>query len=280
MNARKTIVGLCLLCALGLSAVAAQGAMAASNGTTLFTCLSKSPGGAGFSKEHCRTEDAVFTGAKYEHAAFSEETTTRALYTSAKTNPETTGNTSTVFKETIAGVELELKAGLVTGEGSLTNKKDPTTGEHYFEGTALLQDHEVAVLKPAGKGCKVFTDETATKTKGAEGAIDWHISFTSKGQGDRIRFEPSTGGAFTSYFVECTTKIPAIEGTWELTGAFTCPMNGATIECTHADTTAQNGLKGKGSKAGYEGKLTVSGKDELKGDPDYTPLSPTTVATP
>jgi len=49
MASRKTIAGLCLLCALGLSAFAAQSASAAVAGTTAFTCkkLSGSEVGVG-----------------------------------------------------------------------------------------------------------------------------------------------------------------------------------------------------------------------------------------
>jgi hypothetical protein len=278
MNGRRAIVGLCMLCALLFSAFAAQSASAASNGTTIFTCVKGAPV-KDFVKEHCKAGDV---GTKeYGHVAVAAETTTELELSNEKVDAATTGPVGSVFQETLAGAELELTSPKVTGTGgSITNKVDPVTGEHYFEGTALYHYAEVKVPKPKEKGCDVYTDNEA-KEKGAKGVVDVHLKFTTKGQGDFIKFEPATGTAFATFFVECTTKLGApLEGTWEITGSVKCPVNGATILCTHAEVTTQNTLKGKGGKAGIEGPITVSGRDPTLKETVYTPLSVTTVATP
>jgi hypothetical protein len=284
MNGRKAIVGLCMLCALVFSAFAAQSASAVTKGTTAFTCKEVSPNTGNFKKAHCKAADAG-TG-NFSDIEVAENTTTEIELTNEKTNAETNAAVGTAFKETIGGVELELKSPKVTGtqigteKSSLTNKKDATTGEHFIEGTALYHYSGVEVVKPAGKGCKVFTDETATKTKGAEGIVDVHLNASTKGQGDFINFTPATGSAFATFFIECTTSIPAVEGTWEITGSAKCPVDGATILCTHTEVTTQNTLKGKGSKAGIEGPVTVLGRDPALSETVYTPLSVTTKETP
>jgi hypothetical protein len=279
--ANRAVIGLCMLCALALGVVTAESASAATNGITAFTCKK----GAGtFKTEHCRPSEP--TGGEFGHVAVAENTTTEIELTNAKTNAATNGPETTIFQETLGGVPLELQGKTVTGTGTLTNKKDPTTGEHYIEGTVTYAYHEVTVTKPAGKGCKIFTDETATKTKGTEGTVDWHLDFTTKGQGDFVQFTPAANTkpgteAFATFFLSgCSPPIPALEGTWELTGSFRCPADGATIRCSHTEITNQNTLKGKGNKLGTEGPLTVLGRDPTLKETAYTPLSATTVETP
>jgi hypothetical protein len=209
-----------------------------------------------------------------------EGKTTEISITNKKTGAEEPS--TQIFKETIGGVELEFQAAGVTGTGTQTNSKDATTGEHFTSGTALIEYTGVKVAKPAGKGCKVFTDNPVTKVKGVEGVVDWHLDFTTKGQGDSVKFTPSgstTGGPFASFFLEgCSPAVPAIEGTWEITGSFTCKPNGATINCLHSEITTQGLLKGKGVKMAFEGSFTTSGR--ANSGEAFKPLSSTTVATP
>jgi hypothetical protein len=275
--AHRAAVGLCILCALALGAVAAESASAVTKGTTAFTCLL---GGVGqtFAKEHCRAIDGP---GSYGHFSVAENTTTELKLTNEKTNGTTTAPEPTLLKEIIGGVELELEAPTLTGFGTLTNKKDAVTGEHYIEGTVTYAHHGMNVKKPAGKGCKVFED--AGGTKGTEGTANVHLDFTTKGQGHFFKFTPAASTkpgseALATFFVECTTKVPAIEGTWELAGSFKCPVDGATIRCSHTEITTENTLKGKGNKAGIAGPITILGKDPI--DPAFFPLSVTTVETP
>jgi hypothetical protein len=266
-----------MLCALAISAFAAQSAAATTKGTTAFTCKEVAAGTGTFKKAHCKAADAG-TG-NFSHVQVAENTATTIRGTNENTGPET-GSTPTIsLKNTIGGVEYEIQVALVQGEGTLTNAKDPETGEHYVHGQGNLVFSGAAVTKPSGKGCKPYTD-TESKTKGAEGVIDASFKATTKGQGDFVKFEPLVAGTFATYFVECTTKVPAMEGTWEVGGSLKCPLDGATVVCKHAEVTEQNTLKGKGVKTGIEGSLTLSGKDPVAGEEVFTPLSVTTVETP
>jgi hypothetical protein len=65
MNGRRAILDLCMLCALLVSAFAAQSASAA--GTTGFTCKAGAAE-AGFSDAHCLTP-AVGAAVKFTHVA-------------------------------------------------------------------------------------------------------------------------------------------------------------------------------------------------------------------
>jgi hypothetical protein len=274
MTGYRTIVGLCMLCALAFSAIAAQGTAAVTKGTTAFTCKE---GGSGFSTAHCAPGQ---TGTAFGHVAVAENTNTSTKVTNVNTNSETSGAEPAILKQTIAGVPLELKSTEVTSEGTMENKKDPITGEHFVEAKGTTMYKGVTVAAPAGKGCEVFTD-TAEKTKGAAGVIDASIKATTTGQGDFGKLEPaSAGAAFATFWIECTTKVPALEGTWEITGSVKCPTNGATAVCKHTETTEQNTLKGKGSKAGIELKTTFTSKDPNLVNDSYRPLSVTTVETP
>ncbi len=278
MTGRRAIIGLCMLCALVFSAFAAQGAAAASNGTTAFTCKKVTPavGTAGFSKEHCRPEDAVSSNANYEHVSFAPETTTKLT----GNNKTTEGATSVAKLHSIqAGINEELQATTVSGEGWMTNAIDPT-GEHYAHGEGVITYSGVTVTKPLKK-CKVY-EHLGGEKMGAEGVVKTNqLKATTTGQGDRVKFEPAAGAgaAFAIFWVtEC--EIAALNGTYEVKGSLTAPTNGATIEATGADVTSQGTLTVRGQKAGLEGTLTLIAKDETAGDPAYTPLSVTTVETP
>lgn len=279
MTGRRAIVGLCMLCALVFSALAAQTAAAASNGTTAFTCKEKVvPGGAGFSKEHCTPADAVASGAKFEHVEIAEETTTEITGGNNLTEGETQIG---LLRSTQAGVEEELQAKVVEKkpgtEAWMKNRKDPVTGEHYIEGEGFLTYTEVEVTKPAGKGCKVF-EEGATNEKMV---TTQKLRATTKGQEMGIKFEPASGTLFAKFTIS-GCSVAALNGTYETTGSLVAEVNGATISTTEANITTQGNLKLRGQKAGLGGVLTIRGYDEAAGDlpANDKALSATTVATP
>jgi hypothetical protein len=253
-----------MLCALVVSAFAAQGASAAN--TTAFTCVNT---GTAFKGAHCLTTGSA--SQTFSHAEFKEKVgealnTTAITGTNANTASETTAARPTKLHVTIGGAELELEASGTGGSGTLNNRE---TGEFWSEGSGTIEYTGVTVLKPAGKGCKVLTD-TEAGGKGAEGQVDAFVKATTKGQEDFVKFEPKNAALFASFWVECTAKLGApLEGTWEITGSVKCPTEGATIVCTGAATTALNTLKAKGNKAGIDGALTLKG-------PTGTPLTSTT----
>jgi hypothetical protein len=280
MNGRRAVVGLCMLCALLVSAFAAQSA-SASKGTTAFTCVKEHPSGPLWG-EHCLESGSAPTE-KYKHVAIAQDTTTEVTATAEKTASNTTLTRSTNLKMTIAGVVTELKATSLHGEGSLTNKVEPVAkGEHYAEAHGTITYTEVSVVKPAGLGCKVYTSNEDT-TKGTEGLV--HTTplkgSTTEEQNatdpkHNVKIEPTTaGGVFAHFIIEgCKAPVEALNGPYTVSGSVTCPVKGATIECDHNTITTANTLKVNGAiKAGIEGALTL--KNKISG----TPISATTVET-
>jgi hypothetical protein len=271
MNGRRAVVSLCMLCALLGSAFAAQGASAATKGTTAFTCKKKTiEGGAGFSKEHCKPDDAVASGAKYEDAEVPQDTTTKV--TANNTTTEKVRDPS-ILTSTFFGATIELKGEITEGEGWMTNAVEGK--EHYAHGEGTITYTEVSVVKPAG--CEVTTDVPGG-SKGEKGVIHTEpLKATTKGQGDRVKFVPKEGTTFARFWL-AGAGCP-VDLTFTMTGSVLGTPNGATINFTEADTTAQNTLKFSGTKAGFLGTATLESKDEKAGDTTYEPLSVTTVET-
>lgn len=267
MIARKSIVGLFLLCALAAGAFAAQ-ASGASKGTTMFTCKKGSEGtGERFSKAHCRGDSDTSPTGEYRHIAVAQDTTTEITGTSENTEGVCQ---AWILRSTQAGNVMEISspcAHTIAGESWATNKIDGATGEHYVEGEARVSFTEVSITKPGGKGCKVKTG-SLTSNK---------IKFTSLGLGDEFKIEAAVGSVLVSYEVE-GCSIGALNGLYETTGSVKVPVNGSTVSATEAGTTAQGTLKMRGQKAGAEGEMTVKGK--APSDETYTALSVTTVETP
>jgi hypothetical protein len=262
-----------MLLSLALVAVAADTAAGATLGTTAFTCRNVGGGSQAFKDPHCKEN----TGSgNFAHISIAEGTTTEVKVTNETTNGETV---PAKLRETIAGVEMELQATGVLDEGWTENRKNAGTGEHFIFGEGTTTYTGVEVKKPSGKGCKVFKDEA--KTKGKEGEVRTNrLKGTSAGQEMFGKLEPAEGTAFATFFLECTVKVPAIEGTWEITGSVKCPGSGSTVLCNHEEVTTQNTLKGKGNKIGVEVSTTFSGRDPALGETTYTPLAVTTVETP
>jgi hypothetical protein len=270
MIRHRSHIWLCLLCVLALSGLTSQAASAATKGQTAFTCVK----GQGTLKgQHCLTTGGA--AAEYGHVAIAENTTTELSITNAQTANETKEAGLTRLKETIGGVELELTATGVFGSGTIVNKKDGATGEHFAEGEAVMVLEGVTVAKPAGKGCDIYT-EPKPNEEGAKGTIKIQVKTKTYFLG--IRFLPIVT-VISNFMLTCSfTKIPALEGSWEVTGGFNCPANGATDSCSHSEVTTQNTLKGKGNKMGIEGALTFSAR--ANSGQSYTPLSLTAVETP
>ncbi len=278
MRSRSGTVGVCVLCALVFGAFAAQGAKAATNGTTVFTCKEPVAGdtavGTPFNKSHCRDEDTDATG-KFRHVQVPENTTTEIT----GTTEDTAGNpTSTTLHATILGVEVEITSPLAhilyenaaKEKSWLTNAKDPTSGEHYVHGEATITYTEPVVKKPEGKGCKVKgVDITTNKLK-----------FTSKGQVNHtIKFEPAAGTVLTTFELE-GCSIVGLNGKYEAKGSVAGEADGATLIFDREKTTAQGTLTLRAQIAGLSSSITIKGTDKAKGDVTDTALSFTTVETP
>ncbi len=272
MTKRKTIVGICLLCAVATSAMAAQSALA-HKGTTQFTCAN-TPGTGTFKTEHCKPGEG---GSEFSDVAVGQGVTTELSGSNAKTNTGTNGPEPTILKSVTAGLEAEVKATEVTGTGSATNQIDEfvegteTHKEHYVVGTGTITYKGAELVKPQPTKCKLEKVEYTTN----------ELSATTTGQGDGLKFAPATGEVFIEFNVVSNppeTCPGAVLGNYKVTGTVVGTPEGATTVFTHAGTTGQGTLKFRGQNAGVNGKLTISGRAKGSGG-EYTPLTATTVET-
>lgn len=280
MRRSRYIVAFCMACALVVSAAAAQGAGAAeTNGTTLFTCKKEAKAEFEFKDEHCVEPSSGNNTGFFRHIEVAENTTTKVTITSEKTRNNTSEDTPSVLKATVAGSALELIAKKVHGEGGLENKKegvsDPNPGEHFIHtGKDPITLKYTEVTEPK-LGC------TVTGIPGGAGVIETKpLTVTSTGQKDSLKIQPNEGTIFAEFKLEGATC--PIVNTYKVVGSVTCLPSGATLNCSHEEITMQNNLhlqSAVGPKAGYAGSVTVKGKDEAAGDKEFTPLSVTTKKT-
>jgi hypothetical protein len=281
MTGRRAIVGLCMVCALLVSAFAAQSAAAIPTGTTAFTCKAVTPnieGTVGFSKAHCKTTDAVTTKASFEHFAVAQNTPTELEVTNANTNATTNGSTVARFHSTVAGTKFELQAtGVSNMGGVLENMLDPVSGEHTIHTPKSEPAFTLTYtgVTEALLGCSV------TGLPGGAGVIETkELTASSAGQGDAIKFTPP-GGVFAEFEAKGPAGCP---GTVKVFGSVIGRPDGATISSDPTKVTEEKTLRignaTNGPLAGYGSTVTVLGKDKAAGDTSFTPLSVTTVATP
>lgn len=265
MNGRRAIVCLCALCAVLVSAAVAQTATAA--GTTGYTCVSTEA--TGFSNDHCTASSEE---GPYSHVAVANNTTTEITAAAAGI---------TKFKFTLGGIFTELQASSMFVSGWMENREDGGEMHAFGEGTATFLN--ATVTQPAGKGCKVSTDNGGVA--GEEGVVHTNaIAATTKGQGDAVKFEPAEGEVFVSFIISGCKGSAALETlnkTYTVTGSVKGTPEGATIRFTHANTTEQNTLKLNGSiKAGIDTAVEIEAKnpEEIECVPPDTfhPLSATT----
>lgn len=262
MTGRRAIVGLCMLCALMISAFAAQSASAL--GTTAVTCKVPVAGDTivgtdTYFREHCTAEDKVI-GGSFRHVKIEKGEL-------SGTN-NTTGTAEPVFLHSVqAGVFEEIEATTVTGTGSFSNKTEKNAkGEEEMvaHGTGFLIYTGLTVVKPAGKGCKIKGTEIKTK----------ELTATTKEQGMGLRFFPASGEVFATFEIE-GCSVAALNGLYEVKGSIgSSSIDGATILTDENQTTEQNTLKVRGQKAGLKGHLTLKART---GPTDtFKPLTATT----
>jgi hypothetical protein len=267
MNGRRAIFGACALFALLISAFAAQGASAATKGTTVFTCTSTALV-KDFATEHCNPSDPP--GTSFGHVSVNENTTTHFTATNEKTNATTNGSTQSKLKATVAGSAIELVATGVHATGGLENKKE-ASGEHYVHG------HEI-VIKYTGVTETLLGCGVVGIPGGANTIETKKLTATTAAKGDGIEFKPEEGSTFAEF--QLTGCVVA--NTYKVVGSIICTPSGATIGCEHNPVTAQKTLRlqsALGPVAGYDGKVTVTASHKEEGVGTTKPLSVTTVET-
>lgn len=260
MTGYRSVVGLCLFCVLGVTALAAAPVQAATNGTTAFTCKNEGPEHA-FAKAHCAAADHV--GGAYEETPVAESTTTALLGTAGTTEG---GKETMKLKYTLGGIATEVQAKGLDFEGSLQNLK-AESGEHYVDAEGKLTLTGVSVAAPAGT-CKIKGEKIEST----------QLTLTTKGQGDGLQLAPAKGEVFAEFTIEGC----ALEGTYKLFGSVKGTPDGATVTFTHAAGTAEGTLKvgGSGPKVGLAGSITLNGRDPVLEETAFTPLALKTVETP
>jgi hypothetical protein len=272
MNRHRATVVLCMLSAVLAGAIGPQSSSAAF-GTTVATCKKKAvEGGEGFSKEHCKPEDAVGTNAKYEHVSSGQLKTSTLI-----TNETTGGAKSTARLKGTAGekLTLELQATEVSGSGWEEVSVEKGNDEFYVHGDQTITFTGVTVAQPAGKGCKVYNDVSG---KGVEGRVDTTPLKATTTEKESLTLEPSAGTPFARFIIEgCEGAFKSLNQTYTVEGSVACTPNGTTLGCTHEQTTAQKTLTLNGENAGLDLSATVKGKGTGS---TYTPLGITTFNDP
>lgn len=248
--ARRSAVGVSLICAVAFFAIAAQGASAAEGkNTTAFECV-KGGGEKDFSDAHCDNNVGAGKG-EFGHVVLPLNQSTSIAISNEKTKNETKEAASTVLKGTIAGIKSEIVCKTVSGTGSLTNE-EPASKVHRVKGTVEAKFTSCTAVKPAF-GCKV--KEPITVSSSVEGVEGLGAGKNEMG----LEFKP-TG----AHFASVTLEGCFIAGTYNTDGTAiatgtpsnTAKWSGATSVFTAAMT--KETLKLAGSAAEVESTTTVT----------------------
>jgi len=263
---RKAAIGLCALCALLAGLIAAQTASAI--GTTAFTCKEKaSPGGAGFSKAHCKPSDHVTSEATFEHASIANGVETELGISNSSTPLEPLPEFA--MKTSVAGIEVELVSKLVSGSG-VGGNVTPAELTHEVVATGTIVFSSAALTKPAG--CILREKEGGSLGQVTTKKLRVHdVEMT-------LHFEPAAGEVFLEFFLEGPECPEFLRGTKQITGSIsTTGIEGATIRFSHLFTTGQATLHWGSSKAsiGLNGTLTIAGRAQGSGGA-FNPIGFTT----
>ena len=268
MIGRKGILGLCMLCALMLSAIAAQSAQAVP-GATFVTCEKVAKAPNQFTDAHCKTGGE----GEFKHVEFKVNTTTTATIDNNITAAETSTG---VLKATVVGLGVQLEAKKVTAHATLENKENAT--EMWGEGKTI----------PTGEGPKGVVYEEVTANLGCSvvglpggaGKVETKpVSATSKGGGLSITFTPTEGTQFAEFELTGAGCPEAVKGKYPVFGSATCKIVGATCVFTHTEVTTKKSLRLKnateGPVAGLAGSITIKALDPANEATGEWPISAT-----
>lgn len=246
MTGRKTVIGMALVCALALCALAASNA--AASGTTAFTCA-ENGGEKDFSDAHCDKQVKAGEG-KFGHVSIAVGTTQEITVSNEKTASETTAAEPTVLTGTLAGIAVEVVCNSVTGTGTLKNEE--VAGAMQAAGNVTMEHSKCTVAKPPTCSVAepiVYKNHFKTYQNGTEMGVEYkpenEVEFGS--------FVLKNNGAQT-----CLCKgTYKIEGSYEGTAAGSPTGKGATQVFTKE--------MGKLTWAGHAYTLTGAVTMRLKG---------------
>jgi hypothetical protein len=265
MNGRRAVIGLCMLCALVVSGLAAQTAAAAPTGTTAYTCVAGGQSNAKFNSATCN-ETSV--GGGFGHTAIGANDTT-----------ELSGNAvgATELKSTHAGVKLALRTSTIAaapkelckdagGVEHLSWMENKISGEEMFvKGEGCITYSNVEVVEPAGKGCEVTNSKMITTNL---------LKATTQGQGMFLKFEPASGAVFASFTIT-GCSVGSLNTTYNVEGSVKGLPKGTMTQFTETETTTQGTLTLGGQPAGIGGELELKGRVKNTSGA-FTPLGVTT----
>lgn len=258
MTGRRTTVGLCLLCALFVSAFAAQAASAASQTAVECTNTGTPVNSDRFADEHCKTLE---TGGHFFHAAIPANTSIPI----EGTNTTTAGASEpAVLKATVAGVtfSIEFTEFTLLNGGTLENKE--AGGEMYAEGlTSAIHLANAAMTSPS-PNCVVSGVPPGGGANTPGTILTQPIRATTKGQAQGVvKFEPQTSNKLAEFTITGGALCPAaVQGAYPVFGTVTSSKaEGATIPFVHSTITMTKSLRLKnaseGPVAGLAGKITI-----------------------
>jgi hypothetical protein len=256
MTRRRSVVGLTVLCALVLGAVAAQAAHA-ERGQTAFTCASTTDGGLGFSDAHC--DDAVSTGATFEHTTIAAGTETLVTSTNAATNGGTSEATPAVLA--LTGALHGLKGVTVTcqkvaGKSSMENVAGNANGVMEAKGEIVAVNFTECITNPPA----------CTVEEPIEVEARAHTVETADGMG--LKFEPLVGANeftdLTFHGAACALRFfPSIPVDGNVTATAEGKPNGhgatAWFQKFEAGKVSMQELTVGGVSADFEGIVTTKG---------------------
>jgi hypothetical protein len=266
MFGKKSVAGLMLLCALALSAVAAQGA-SAGTGTTLVTCK-KGGTTKDFAQAHCESGDHVELGkGEYSHfkVANGVPTTVSGTNTGLGTNTETT--IKPVLTSTNGGVNFEIQCESVISTGQIENS-EPETEKHTITGKEIKVHYT---------GCRVTAPAFAVQECEIENETITTNELTSMDVGDTIEFFPPAAGAQAGIFANVVVthcKSEALRGNKAVKGKVVATPNGSTLGISIKKEVGSP-LSFGGNPAGLTQTETLKGK-KTGGSETPEPLSVTT----
>ncbi len=259
MIRRRAMAGLALLCALLLSAFAAQSASAIvvihATNTTSVTCLAGG-GNLDFSDAHCDNKVTAGTGS-FGHQAISAGTKTAVDITNNKTKNNTTEAEPAVLTTSHLGVNIEITCETVGSEGSSVENVEKE-GKHTFFTFVIIKFSKCKVVKPLNCTVKEPIVTTANG-KGVEG-----LKFEAEEKGMGVEFTAPEGKNFAEISFEgekCTFKGK----TFPVTGSTVATGTPEPTQATkHSGATSVyrilifDTLKFSTSNADFTGKFTTN----------------------
>jgi hypothetical protein len=263
MNGPKAILlGLSLICALLVSALAASSATAAELGTTAFTCKTQTnpaAGAVGFSDEHC-LNPTTGKDVKFEHVELTPKSDTKVTATNSNTADSTKKSAEFILTGKIGGLNGEIGCTTAHMEGAMDNFQflpmKVYTDEIKMSFTGCTTKGFLAFIK-----CKVSKEVIWVKAPSAE----------SKSNTMEVVFNPEVPNKFAFFDIEGC----GIEEEYAIEGNPNAIARGATLEFTKDSTS---GLSMEGAQASLTGQLTVRMKEE--GGKVQDPIATTTQYVP